>query len=58
MVKRIRGKTFSARVSSQFEKCMVYAARGIFNNLLPDVFISTDHKGGLDAGKYDVFHSI
>ncbi|KAF8399415.1 hypothetical protein HHK36_015280 [Tetracentron sinense] len=51
MVKRIRGVTFSTRVSSQFENTMIHAARGIFNRLLPDVHISTDHKAGLQAGK-------
>ncbi|KAK4855893.1 hypothetical protein QYF36_012037 [Acer negundo] len=51
MVKRIRGVTFSARVSSQFENTMIHAARGIFNRLLPDVHIFTDHKAGPQAGK-------
>lgn len=51
MVKKIRGVTFSARVSSDFEHSMRFAARGIFNNLLPDVHISLDHKAGLQAGK-------
>ncbi|KAI9115444.1 hypothetical protein K1719_013763 [Acacia pycnantha] len=51
MVKRIRGVTFSARVSSQFEHSMIHAARGIFNRLLPDVHIFTDHKAGPQAGK-------
>ncbi|KAF6140226.1 hypothetical protein GIB67_000274 [Kingdonia uniflora] len=51
MVKRIRGTTFSTRVSSQFENTMIHAARGIFNRLLPDVHIFTDHKAGVQAGK-------
>lgn len=51
MVKRIRGITFSTKVSSQFENTMIHAARGIFNRLLPDVHISTDHKAGEQAGK-------
>ncbi|KAI4296265.1 hypothetical protein L6164_036238 [Bauhinia variegata] len=50
MVKRIRGVSFSARVSSQFENSMIHAARGIFNRLLPDVHIFTDHKSGQQAG--------
>ncbi|KAF7805756.1 putative RNA 3'-terminal phosphate cyclase-like protein [Senna tora] len=50
MVKRIRGVTFSARVSSQFENSMIHAARGVFNRLLPDVHIFTDHKAGPQAG--------
>lgn len=52
MVKRIRGITFSTRVSVQFENTMLHAARGIFNRLLPDVHIFTDHKAGAQAGKY------
>lgn len=51
MVKRIRGTTFSTRVSVQFENTMLHAARGIFNSYLPDVHIFTDHKAGLQAGK-------
>ncbi|KAI3929157.1 hypothetical protein MKX01_006393 [Papaver californicum] len=51
MVKRIRGTTFSTRVSSQFENSMIHAARGIFNRLLPDVHIFADHKAGDKAGK-------
>ncbi|KFK26342.1 hypothetical protein AALP_AA8G235200 [Arabis alpina] len=51
MVKRIRGTTFSTRVTRDFEHSMRYAARGIFNNLLPDVHISEDHKAGTQAGK-------
>ncbi|XP_065854635.1 probable RNA 3'-terminal phosphate cyclase-like protein [Euphorbia lathyris] len=50
MVKRIRGVTFSTKVSSQFENTMIHAARGIFNRLLPDVHIFTDHKAGSQAG--------
>ncbi|CAN8252536.1 unnamed protein product [Cochlearia groenlandica] len=51
MVKKIRGGTFSARVSRDFEHSMRFPARGIFNNLLPDVHISTDHRIGSQAGK-------
>ncbi|CAA7061126.1 unnamed protein product [Microthlaspi erraticum] len=51
MVKRIRGQTFSAKVSVDFEHSMRYAARGIFNNLLPDVHIFQSHVSGLEAGK-------
>ncbi|KAI3762097.1 hypothetical protein L1987_52520 [Smallanthus sonchifolius] len=50
MVKRIRGISFSTRVSVQFENKMIHAARGIFNRLLPDVHIFTDHKAGAQAG--------
>ncbi|KAL4591084.1 hypothetical protein LXL04_004032 [Taraxacum kok-saghyz] len=50
MVKRIRGIGFSTRVSVQFENTMIHAAKGIFNRLLPDVHIFTDHKAGAQAG--------
>ncbi|CAO2818071.1 unnamed protein product [Amaranthus hypochondriacus] len=50
MVKRIRGVSFSTRVSAQFENTMIHSARGIFNPLLPDVHIFTDHKAGVQAG--------
>lgn len=55
MVKRIRGHTFSTRVSSQYENTMLHAARGVFNRLLPDVHIFTDHRVGAQAGKYVFF---
>ncbi|XP_010421001.1 PREDICTED: probable RNA 3'-terminal phosphate cyclase-like protein [Camelina sativa] len=51
MVKRIRGSTFSTRVTTDFEHSMRFAARGIFNNLLPDVHITLDHRAGSQAGK-------
>lgn len=52
MVKRIRGVTFSTRVSVQLENTAIHSARGIFNRLLPDVHIFTDHRVGPHAGKY------
>ncbi|KAF9587615.1 hypothetical protein IFM89_004447 [Coptis chinensis] len=51
MVKRIRGTAFSTKVSYQFEKTMIHAARGVFNRLLPDVHIFQDHRSGQEAGK-------
>ncbi|KAL4331723.1 hypothetical protein AHAS_Ahas13G0528600 [Arachis hypogaea] len=38
-VKKIRGITFSTKVSAQFENRMIRASRGIFNPLLSDVHI-------------------
>ncbi|KAJ4823031.1 hypothetical protein Tsubulata_012346 [Turnera subulata] len=38
MGKRIRGVTFSARVSTQFENTMIHTARGIFTRLLPNIY--------------------
>ncbi|XP_039146654.1 probable RNA 3'-terminal phosphate cyclase-like protein [Dioscorea cayenensis subsp. rotundata] len=51
MVKSIRGVTFSTRVSPQIGNRIVYAARGIFNRLIPDVHIFTDHRSGPSGGK-------
>ncbi|KAK4784583.1 hypothetical protein SAY86_018951 [Trapa natans] len=51
MIKRIRGVTFSTRVSVQLENTAIHSARGIFNRLLPDVHIFTDHRTGPQAGK-------
>ncbi|GKV14078.1 hypothetical protein SLEP1_g24999 [Rubroshorea leprosula] len=50
MVNRIRGVAFTTRVGVQHGNEMIYAARGIFNRLLPDVFIFSDHKTGPQAG--------
>ncbi|GAU19413.1 hypothetical protein TSUD_76570 [Trifolium subterraneum] len=49
-VKKIRGVTFSTKVSSQFESSMIRAARGIINPLISDVHIFTDHRTGPPAG--------
>lgn len=49
-VKKIRGVTFSTKVSSQFETSMIRAARGIINPLVSDVHIFTDHRTGPPAG--------
>lgn len=50
MVKRIRGEAFTTRVSVQLGNEMIYAARGIFNRLLPDVYIASDYRKRLEAG--------
>jgi RNA 3'-terminal phosphate cyclase-like protein len=57
-VKKIRGVTFSTKVSSQFESSMIRAARGIINPLISDVHIFTDHRTGPPAGKYDSFRLV
>ncbi|RAL47746.1 hypothetical protein DM860_012371 [Cuscuta australis] len=51
LVKRIRGVSFSTKVSVQFENTMIHAARGILNQLLADIHIFTDHKAGPQAGE-------
>ncbi|XP_057809987.1 probable RNA 3'-terminal phosphate cyclase-like protein [Salvia miltiorrhiza] len=50
LVKSIRGLTFSARVSAQFEHKILQAARGILKPFLQNIPIDTDHKKGLEAG--------
>jgi RNA 3'-terminal phosphate cyclase-like protein len=52
MVKRIRGVTFSTRVSPQIENRILYAARGLFNKFIPDVHIFTDHRSDVSGGRY------
>ena len=43
LVKRVRGVAYSINVTPQFSNRMVDGCRGVLNNLLPDVFIFTDH---------------
>jgi len=50
-VRKIRGTSFSTRVSVQFEYGMIKAARGIINPLVSDVHIFSDHRSGPEAGK-------
>ncbi|XP_059300476.1 probable RNA 3'-terminal phosphate cyclase-like protein [Lycium ferocissimum] len=47
LLKRIRGVSFSTRVSVQFENTVIHAAHGILNPLLSHVHIFTDHKAGM-----------
>lgn len=54
LMKRIRGIAFCSRISPTILVRVVDSARGILNNLLPDVYIHTDHyrgpEGGISAG--------
>lgn len=50
LIKRIRGVAYSTRVSPQNSNRMVDASRGVFNALLPDVYIFTDHASGAQGG--------
>lgn len=50
-VKRIRGVAFAARTSPQMANRMVTAARGVFNALLADVYLRTDHARGFECGR-------
>ncbi|KAJ1680420.1 hypothetical protein EV182_000075 [Spiromyces aspiralis] len=49
-IKRIRGISFSTRVSPQTANRMVESARGVLNPLIPDIYIYTDVYKGADAG--------
>ncbi|MES1908007.1 MAG: hypothetical protein MHM6MM_001021 [Cercozoa sp. M6MM] len=48
-VKRIRGTVFTARVAPVTASRVATAARGIFNRLLPDVWLYTEHAKGAGA---------
>ena len=50
LVKRVRGVTFTCKVSPQNGNRMVDAARGVLNAFIPDVYIFTDHHVGPEAG--------
>lgn len=50
MVRRVRGVAHSMRMSPQTCNRMVDGARGVLNDLLPDVYIFTDHMSGREAG--------
>ena len=50
MIKRIRGVSYSMKVSPQNTNRMVDGARGILNRLLADVFIFTDAVSGASSG--------
>jgi len=42
-VQKVRGVAYAIRVSPQFSNRMATSTRGVFNQLLPDVYINTDH---------------
>ncbi|CEG35187.1 18s rrna biogenesis protein rcl1 [Plasmopara halstedii] len=49
-IKRIRGVAYSTRVSPQTSNRIVESSRGLFNKLLPDVYIYSDHFKGVESG--------
>ncbi|ETV84702.1 18S rRNA biogenesis protein RCL1 [Aphanomyces astaci] len=49
-IKRIRGVAYCTRVSPQTANRIVDTSRGLFNKLLPDVYIYSDHYRGTDSG--------
>lgn len=50
-VKRIRGVVYAVRVSPSISNRMVEAAKGVFLQFIPDVYIHTDHHRGSSSGK-------
>ena len=50
LIKRIRGVGYCSRISPTIISRVIDSARSVFNNLLPDVFIHTDHFKGADGG--------
>lgn len=50
LIKRVRGIGFCARISPTIIARVVESARGVLNNILPDVYINTDHYKGQDGG--------
>lgn len=56
MIKRVRGIAYTTKISPQMANRLVDGARGILNNLLPDVYIYTDHFKGKDSGLSDAAH--
>ncbi|OQS00483.1 RNA 3'-terminal phosphate cyclase [Thraustotheca clavata] len=49
-IKRIRGVAYCTRVSPQTANRIVDTSRGIFNKLIPDVYIYSDHYRGAESG--------
>ena len=50
LVKRIRGVAFCSKVSPNIVIRVVDSCRAVLNNVLPDVFINTDHYKGKEGG--------
>ena len=57
-VKRVRGIAFTSKISSSFANRMVNKARGVLNNFLPDVWISTDSVKDKDLQKISPGYGI
>ena len=50
-IRRIRGVAYCSRTSPQFANRLVHSARGVLNQFVSDIFISTDHRKGVAGGK-------
>eukprot|EP01041_Mallomonas_annulata_P001907 gene1907-3688_t len=50
LIKRVRGIAYCSRISPTILTRVVDSTRNVLNNLLPDVYIHTDHYNGVDGG--------
>lgn len=50
LVKRVRGLAFCSRITPAILTRVIDSARGVLNNLLPDVYINTNHFRGAGGG--------
>ena len=50
LIARVRGTAFGAKVSPTIVNRLIDSARGVLNNLLPDVYITSDHVKGQNSG--------
>ena len=50
LVARVNGTAFGAKVSPTIVNRLIDSARGVLNNLLPDVYITSDHVKGQNSG--------
>lgn len=58
LIKRVRGTAYCTRVSSTISTRVIDAARGVLNELLPDVRIHSDHYKGTHGGGNSPGYSI
>lgn len=49
-IKRVRGLAYTVRCAPQLSSRVIESARGVLNNLLPDVFVYSQHAKGKGAG--------
>ncbi|CAK8695629.1 unnamed protein product [Clavelina lepadiformis] len=49
-IKRVRGMAYATRVSPQITNRLVDSSRAILNSFVPDVYIYTDHRKGVQSG--------
>ena len=50
LVKRVRGVAYCTKISPTIVARVIDSCRGVLNNILPDVYIHTDHYKGKEGG--------